>query len=70
MRTLGAWAKPAPRLGFAELRLTELNGRPGAIYLGTDGIAIGTMTLEFAGGRVAAIHSVVNPDKLATVRGE
>ena len=69
LRKVSASKRAGLMYTLAELRLTELNGRPGAIYLGTDGKAIGTMTLEFADGRIAAIHSVVNPDKLAAVRG-
>jgi RNA polymerase sigma-70 factor (ECF subfamily) len=35
--------------------------------LGPDGRLIGVMELEIAGGRIQAVHSIVNPDKLAHV---
>ena len=38
-------------------------GAPGAI-IREDGKVAGTMILEVAGDRIAAVRSVVNPDKL------
>jgi RNA polymerase sigma-70 factor, ECF subfamily len=42
----------------------ELNGQPGAILRDRDGKVAGTLALEFLGGRIQTIRSVVNPDKL------
>ena len=42
---------------------TELNGEPGAV-IREDGAVIGTMIIEVVDGRITAINSVVNPDKL------
>ena len=42
----------------------ELNGHPGAIVRDRDGKVVGTMTLDVLGGRIQAIRSVANPDKL------
>ncbi|MGZ8345792.1 MAG: hypothetical protein ACXWUP_01635, partial [Allosphingosinicella sp.] len=42
----------------------EGNGRPGAILRDRDGQVGGTMTLDVLDGRIQAIGSVVNPDKL------
>jgi RNA polymerase sigma-70 factor, ECF subfamily len=41
-----------------------LNGQPGAILRDRDGKVAGTMTLDVLDGRIQAIRSVVNPDKL------
>ncbi|RIQ20398.1 RNA polymerase sigma-70 factor [Jiangella rhizosphaerae] len=41
-----------------------LNGQPGAVVRDRDGALIGTMTLDVLDGRIQAIRSVVNPDKL------
>jgi RNA polymerase sigma-70 factor (ECF subfamily) len=41
-----------------------LNGQPGAILRDRDGKVAGTMTLDMLDGRIQAIRSVVNPDKL------
>ena len=48
----------------AKVEPRELNGQPGAILRDRDGNVAGTLTLEFLGGRIQAIRSVVNPDKL------
>jgi RNA polymerase sigma-70 factor (ECF subfamily) len=55
-----------PLLGRIEAAVEprELNGQPGAILRDRDGNVIGTMTLDVLGGRIQAIRSVVNPDKL------
>ncbi|HEX2160971.1 MAG TPA: RNA polymerase sigma-70 factor [Thermoleophilaceae bacterium] len=64
-RTLVNWAKAGRRFGGPFVRRVDLNGQPGALLLDADGRLFGAMTLEIADGRVQAIHSVVNPDKLA-----
>jgi len=42
---------------------TELNGQPGTV-IREDGVIAGVMLLDVVDGRVAAVNSVVNPDKL------
>ena len=42
----------------------HMNGQPGAILRDRDGKVAGTMTLDVLGGRIQAVRSVVNPDKL------
>ncbi|MFH8465884.1 RNA polymerase sigma-70 factor [Streptomyces sp. NPDC017991] len=42
----------------------EINGRPGAVFRDRDGKVLHTMVLEALGGRIQAIRSVINPDKL------
>jgi len=42
----------------------ELNGQPGAILRDRDGKVAATMMLDVLDGRIQAIRSVINPDKL------
>jgi RNA polymerase sigma-70 factor, ECF subfamily len=48
----------------ARLERREVNGQPGAIVRTADGLVASVMALEIAGGRVVAVRSVINPDKL------
>jgi RNA polymerase sigma-70 factor (TIGR02957 family) len=48
----------------ASLRLAWVNGQPGAVMYDAEGLVIGVVELDVAGGVVQAIRSVVNPDKL------
>ena len=52
------------RLPGLSLRLAEVNGGPGALYLDAQQRLIAVMALEIAGGQIAGINSIVNPDKL------
>jgi RNA polymerase sigma-70 factor (TIGR02957 family) len=52
------------RLPEVTLRLAEVNGGAGALYLDAQQRLIGVMALEIAGGRITGISSIVNPDKL------
>ncbi|HET6909367.1 MAG TPA: RNA polymerase sigma-70 factor [Mycobacteriales bacterium] len=64
-RTLIAWMRAASRVSGVRLRLTEVNGGPGAIIVDGEGRLIGVWALASDGGQVTGVHSVVNPDKLA-----
>jgi RNA polymerase sigma-70 factor (TIGR02957 family) len=66
-RTLRNWARAAERAGRIEPRRADVNGQPGAVLLDADGGVVGVMALDIADGRVQALRSVVNPDKLAHV---
>jgi RNA polymerase sigma-70 factor (TIGR02957 family) len=63
-KMLGNWM----RLGFVkvgwELRPAMINGQPGAEYRDVDGKLLGVMSLDIANGRIRAIRSIVNPEKL------
>jgi RNA polymerase sigma-70 factor (ECF subfamily) len=48
-----------------EVRRTELNGQPGAMFLDRSGRLIGVFMLDVAGGAVQTVRGIVNPDKLA-----
>jgi RNA polymerase sigma-70 factor (TIGR02957 family) len=52
------------RLPEVSLRLAEVNGGPGALYLDAQQRLIGVVALDIAGGQIASISSIVNPDKL------
>jgi RNA polymerase sigma-70 factor (TIGR02957 family) len=62
-RTLLAWAKAGRRAGLV-LAPTHVNGQPGARIGDRDGRTLSVMEIEVADGRVRAVHSVINPDKL------
>jgi RNA polymerase sigma-70 factor (ECF subfamily) len=53
------------RLPGVSVRLVEVNGGPGALFLDAQERLISVMSLEVAGGQITSIKSVVNPDKLA-----
>jgi RNA polymerase sigma-70 factor (TIGR02957 family) len=47
-----------------QIRRTEINGSPGALYLDAQQRLIVVVVLDVAGGQIASIKSIVNPDKL------
>lgn len=61
-RTLGAWTRAGARMN-AVVHEAEVNGQPGALFV-AGGRVVSAMTLDIAEGRIQAIRSVVNPDKL------
>ncbi|MGW5353086.1 RNA polymerase sigma-70 factor [Streptomyces sp. NPDC004031] len=65
-RVLAALAESFTALG-AGLEPHRLNGQPGAIFRDREGRVINTWTLDVLDGRVQAIRTVVNPDKLGHV---
>ena len=56
-------ARRGPKMG-ASMELTWVNGQPGAITHDADGRVINVFALDIADGKVQAIRSVINPDKL------
>jgi RNA polymerase sigma-70 factor (TIGR02957 family) len=48
-----------------QIRPTEINGGPGAVYLDAQQRVIVVVALEIASGQITSIKSIVNPDKLA-----
>ena len=62
-RVLAA-AFPALFTTGAAVQPETLNGQPGAIIRDRDGLVGGALALEVLDGRIRAIRSVVNPDKL------
>jgi len=47
-----------------QIRPTEINGSSGALYVDEQQRLIAVVALEFAGGQITSINSIVNPDKL------
>ena len=43
--------------------VTEVNGQPGILGI-ADGRLLAALVLDVVGGRVAAVRTIVNPDKL------
>jgi len=64
-RTFAAWARQAAHIPGLTVRMVDVNGQPGALSTDGDGNVINVMTLDIAEGRVQAIRSIVNPDKLS-----
>jgi RNA polymerase sigma-70 factor, ECF subfamily len=48
-----------------ELLPATVNGQPGIRVLDADGRLVNVVALDIADGRIAAVRSIVNPDKLA-----
>jgi len=46
------------------VRPAEVNGHPGLLAVDPDGRLLGVLALDIADGRVQAVRSIVNPDKL------
>jgi RNA polymerase sigma-70 factor (TIGR02957 family) len=62
---LGNWLRLGfEKIGGVQFRRVLVNGQPGAQYLDRDGKLIGVMSLDIADGKVQAIRSIVNPEKL------
>jgi hypothetical protein len=60
-RTLINWATRFPGVS---LRVVEVNGGPGALYLDAQQRLIGVVALDIAGGQITSISTIVNPDRL------
>jgi RNA polymerase sigma-70 factor (ECF subfamily) len=45
----------------------EINGGPGLVAFDADGTLLAAMGLDVSEGAIRAIHSIVNPDKLAHI---
>jgi RNA polymerase sigma-70 factor, ECF subfamily len=65
-RMLAGFQRVAVRRGYA-LRLADVNGDPGLLGFDADGTLIAAQAFEISGGRIQAIRSIVNPDKLAHI---
>jgi RNA polymerase sigma-70 factor (TIGR02957 family) len=61
---LMGWLNPETRLPGLRLRLTEVNGGPGALLFDDRRQLVGVTALEIADGEIKAVRTVSNPDKL------
>jgi RNA polymerase sigma-70 factor (ECF subfamily) len=68
-RLLQAGAAQGERLGVVAMRLAEINGQPGALFLDPDGATVAAVSLDIADGQVQTLHAVSNPEKLVHLRG-
>ncbi len=64
-KTLMAWFRLAHRLPGASWHPVEVNGGAGVLFLDAQRRIISVVALEIAGGEIASISSIVNPEKLA-----
>jgi RNA polymerase sigma-70 factor (ECF subfamily) len=65
-RVLAAFATPFARIGGV-VEPHQVNGQPGAIFRDREGKVVNTWALDILDGRVQAIRTVINPDKLGHV---
>lgn len=58
------WSQTVARLPGLSVRLAEVNGGAGAMYLDADDRLVCVVGLEVVDGQIKGIRSIVNPDKL------
>ena len=63
-RMLVTWRRAGERAGGYTIERVLVNGQPGALLRDRTGSLISVMALDIAGGRIEAVSSIVNPDKL------
>jgi RNA polymerase sigma-70 factor, ECF subfamily len=51
-------------LGAVEFRTAEINGQPGRVFFDAESRAVLVIALDIAGGKVIAVRTITNPDKL------
>lgn len=66
-KALIGWGRQALDRGMV-YRTALVNGDPGVVFDGADGLPVWVAALEIADGVVVAVRSVLNPDKLAHLR--
>jgi RNA polymerase sigma-70 factor (TIGR02957 family) len=64
-RALLNWSRVGARIPGISLEPVDVNGEPGALLLDGERRLIGVWAIEIAGGEIAALRSIVNPEKLA-----
>jgi RNA polymerase sigma-70 factor, ECF subfamily len=67
-KALIGWGRQARERGILH-RPASVNGEPGLVFYEPAGCALWVAALEVADGVVVAVRSVLNPDKLAHLRG-
>jgi len=66
VRLLEGIARKWPHPDGTTARLARINGQPGVV-MAHDGVVFQTMGLDIVDGRIAAVYTMRNPDKLARV---
>jgi RNA polymerase sigma-70 factor (ECF subfamily) len=64
-RTVINWIRLTSRLPGVSIRPVEINGGPGALFLDRRQRLISVLALDIAGGQIAGISAIANPDKLS-----
>ena len=64
-QTLIGWVRLATSTPGVSMRVVDVNGGPGAMFLDGAQRLMAVWSLDVADGSIIAIRSVVNPDKLA-----
>ena len=68
LRILQGPAARGERLSVSGVRLAEINGQPGALFLDPDGVPVVAVSLDIVDGQVQTMHAVSNPEKLEHLR--
>jgi RNA polymerase sigma-70 factor (ECF subfamily) len=68
IRLLVNIGRPSARLGVLDMRRAEVNGQPGAVFMGADGRPVAVLSLDIADGLIQTLRAVSNPDKLRHIR--
>jgi RNA polymerase sigma-70 factor (ECF subfamily) len=68
LRLLLGPAARGEKLDIRSMRLVEVNGQPGAIFLGAEDTPVFVLSLDVVDGRIQAVRAIGNPDKLRHVR--
>ena len=68
LRILKGPAARGERLSVSGIRLAEINGQPGAMFLDPDGVPVVAVSLDIVDGQVQTMHAVSNPEKLEHLR--
>jgi RNA polymerase sigma-70 factor, ECF subfamily len=68
LRILQGGAARGERLSVRGMRLAEINGQPGAMFLDPEGVPVVAVSLDIADGLIQTLHAVSNPEKLAHLR--
>jgi RNA polymerase sigma-70 factor (ECF subfamily) len=68
LRILKGPAARGERLSVSGIRLAEINGQPGAMFLDPDGVPVVAVSLDIVDGLIQTLHAVSNPEKLAHLR--
>jgi hypothetical protein len=63
-RTVLSWMRLAARAPGVSIRLAEVNGGAGALFLDGQERLVGVVGLDVVDGQIRSISSIVNPDKL------
>jgi RNA polymerase sigma-70 factor, ECF subfamily len=64
VQLFGGFRPFSQRLRVRSIRYAEVNGQPGALYLGPDGHPVAVVSLDIADDLVQTVRTITNPDKL------